>query len=104
MKAGPDLEPVESEWIPIRWRRHVYAPGCAESLSQFIRDMLERHGGACTRGETLSAIRARPTMSERLDAGQGLSRLLQNMKHSGFVTLEGEIVRRTIRRVGWRSP
>ena len=97
---GANHPSTESERLPLRWRQHNYDSRSAGSLSQFIRAVLERHGGACTRDEIYSAIRADRHASERLCSGQGLPRLLQNMKHSGFVTLDGDMVRRTGRKVG----
>ena len=72
------------------------------NLCQLVRETLERHGGECSRGELLAAILAEGTEAKRLARGQGFARLLANMKHSGFVELEGSIVRRTSRRVGHR--
>ena len=103
---APSLRDEDSR-IPIRWRAGVPDGRSAGSLSQFIREHLCRHGGRCTRGELLRAIRAEPDLLARLEQGQGLARLLQNMRYSGFfVTIDGEIVRatsRTLRRTVERS-
>lgn len=40
--------------------------------------------------------------ARRLERSQGFSRLLDNMKHSGFIEFDGDIVRRTGRRIGRR--
>ena len=70
-------------------------------MSQFVREYLVRHGGVATREELLQAIRRDTKLAARLERGQGLNRLLQNMRYSGFLTLHGETVRasaRTLRR------
>ena len=72
------------------------------TLYQFVREELERRGGACSRGELLNAILANPDGAERLARSQGFPRMLQNMKHSAFIELEGQLVRRTNRKVGRR--
>lgn len=71
----------------------------AGSISQFIREYLVQHGGACTRDELLQAIRREPELPARLDHGQGLDRLLQNMRYSGFVTISGTSVRASPRTI-----
>ena len=86
--------------VPLRWRRGPDGRS-AGSISQFIREYLVRHGGACTRDELLQAVRREPELAERLDRGQGFERLLQNMRYSGFVTISGTSVRaspRTVKR------
>ena len=87
----PDDEPT----IPIKWRAGVPDGRSAGSLSQFIREYLCRHGGRCSRDELLHAIRAEPDLRAKLERGQGFARLLQNMRHSGFVSIDGETVRAT---------
>ena len=72
------------------------------SLYEFVRATLAEHGGSCTKQELLSAMKTDPDMAQRLERSQGLARLLQNMKHSGFIVLDGDMVRRTGRRVGRR--
>lgn len=72
------------------------------SLYDFVRETLEFRGGSCSRRELLAAIQAHPRAASLLECGQGYTRLLLNMKHSGFVELEGDWVRRTKRRVGLR--
>lgn len=92
--------------LPNKLRFRVPDGRSAGSISQFIREYLVRHGGACARDELLQAIRREPELAARLDRGQGLARLLQNMCYSGFVTIDGEIVTatsRTIRRTVERS-
>lgn len=72
------------------------------SLYEFIRATLAEHGGTCTKDALLSVVQADPDMAQRLERSQGFARLLQNMKHSGFIELDGDMVRRTGRRVGRR--
>ena len=73
-----------------------------ESLYQFVREELATSGGSCTRAELRAAIDAHPAARARLDCSRGFAALLSNMKHSGFVSLDGERVRATARRVGRR--
>jgi hypothetical protein len=72
------------------------------SLYELVRRTLAERGGCCTRQELLSAIEANPVAAERLERSQGFARLIHNMKHSGFVELEEELVRRTSRKLGRR--
>lgn len=76
--------------------------GTSRSLYQFVRDALNSRGGVCSRDELLAAIQADPDAARRLGLSQSFSRLLQNMKHSGFIELDGDLVRRTKRLVGRR--
>lgn len=72
------------------------------SLYQFVRETLEVHRGSCSREELLSAIERDRDAAAKLRESKGFARLLINMKHSGFVELDGSQVRRTARRVGRR--
>ena len=72
------------------------------TLYQLIRETLDERGGSCLRTELLVAILADPLAAERLARSQGFTRLLQNMRNSGFIELDGELVKRTERRVGRR--
>ena len=72
------------------------------SLYQLVRDTLEQHGGTCSRGELLNAILNDSAEAERLARGQGFSRLLGNMKHSGFIEIDGQTIRRAKRCLGHR--
>ena len=83
--------------VPLRWRRRGPDGRSAGSLSQFVRDILVTNGGTRTRGELLEAIRSDPKLAARLERGQGLNQLLQNMRSSGFVTLDGDLVIATAR-------
>ncbi len=61
------------------------------------------HEGTCSRDELLRALMAEPKMKERLSRSQGFKALLNNMRHSGDVVLEGDVVLpsvRTFRRLG----
>jgi len=69
------------------------------SLYHFVRETLESQGGRCSREQLLAAILADAAAAEQLARSQGLGRLLNNMKHSGFVEFDGAMVRRTARRV-----
>jgi hypothetical protein len=81
---------------------HDHNPASGGSLYQFVRETLAERGGTCSRTELLSAILADANAAQRLALSQGLSPLLQNMKHSGFIELDGQLVRRTKRKVGRR--
>lgn len=72
------------------------------TLYQFVRDRLEAQGGTATRPELLAAIRGNLAARAKLENSRGFDALLSNMKHSGFVELDGETVRRTARQVGRR--
>ena len=72
------------------------------SLYQFVRDQLAANGGRCTRDELLAAIRDNPAALAKLERSQGFGPLLSNMKQSGFIHLDREVVQRTRRRVGRR--
>lgn len=72
------------------------------NLYQLVREVLHGAGGRCSREELEAAIRADPAAFRRLEASQGFNELLRNMKHSGFVTITGNVVQRTERRVGKR--
>lgn len=72
------------------------------SLYALVREALANCGGSCTRQKLLAKIVADPTALKRLEASQGFNSLLKNMKFSGFISLDGELVRATKRRVGQR--
>lgn len=74
------------------------------SLHEFIRRILAAHGGVCGRAELLAAISADPRASERLKRTKGFTAVLGNLKSSGFVHFDGDLVRRTNRRYGSRRP
>lgn len=84
--------PDEASRMPLRWRPREPDGRSAGSIFQFIREYLVRHGGTCTRKELLQAVRSEAHLAARLDRGQGFERLLQNMRHSGFVTINEDIV------------
>lgn len=85
---------------PRDWRLDGTDPRTAGSLYEFVRRTLSEHRGVCTRTQLLEAILADPNASDRLKRTRGFSALLNNMKHSGFIQLEAELVRRTKRRYG----
>ena len=72
------------------------------TLYQFVREQLEARGGRCTRASLLSVIEDNPAALAKLRQSQGFDALLGNMKHSGFIDLEGDMVHRTARQVGRR--
>lgn len=104
--SAPDGRTIMTEdvsKIPLRWRPGSPDGRSAGSLSQFVREHLVRSGGGCTRDQLLQAIQRESDLAVRLERGQGLGRLLQNMKYSGFVTLLGETVLATERTLGPQS-
>ena len=72
------------------------------TLYALVRSVLDENGGVCTRGQLLNAILHEPEAANRLAKSRGFGPLLTNIKHSGFIEIDGEIVRRTSRRVGRR--
>ena len=93
--------PDEGGTLPLKWRPRVPDGRSAGSIFQFIREYLVQHGGTCTRNQLLQAVRSQAELAARLDHGQGFERLLQNMRHSGFITISGDTVTasaRTLRR------
>ena len=96
-------EPVPPS-VPNRWRSDRVDGRSVGSLFEFIRQQLSAHGGVRTRPQLLDAIRRDPQACERLGRTQGFAAVLSNMKSSGFVELEDDLVRATGRRVGRRRP
>lgn len=90
--------------VPNRWRSDRVDGRSVGSLFEFIRQQLAVHDGVRTRAQLLDAIGRHPQAAERLGRTRGFSAVLGNMKSSGFVELENEIVRATGRRVGRRRP
>lgn len=88
--------------MPNRWRSDRADGRSAGSLYEFIRRELAAHDGVRTRSELLEAIRRDPGASERLERTQGFVAVVGNMKSSGFVELDKDVVRATGRRVGRR--
>lgn len=77
--------------------------GVRGSMYDFVRRYLVAHGGSCSREELIAALHADPAMKERLARNKGFAALLNNMRHSGDVTLTGNVVTataRTVRRMG----
>ena len=81
---------------PIRWRAGAPA-GKSGTLYQFVREYLWQVGGSCSRNELLAAMLEVDWARQRLGESQGFISLLDNMRHSGEVLCEGEIVRSTTR-------
>lgn len=71
--------------------------GVSGSMYEFVRQFLLERGGSCTRAELVAALEANPAMRERLARSQGFAALLNNMRHSGVITVEGEIIHPTQR-------
>ena len=67
------------------------------SLSQTIREHLCRSGGCSTRQAIRDELNSNARLRQRLGEGQGLERLLRNMQFSGFLTIDGEDVRATVK-------
>ena len=92
------IEPFER-----KWRVGPPTSGVADSLYDFVRRYLCAHEGACSRDELLTALMAEPKMKERLSRSQGFTALVHNMRHSGDIVLEGDVLRpslRTFQRLG----
>ena len=88
---------------PIRWRSGA-PPGRSGSLYQFVREYLWRAGGSCTRAELLTAILENEAVRTRLGTSQGFTALLSNMRHSGELMYDGEIIRATARALRRGAP
>ena len=77
--------------------------GVPGSMYDFVRRYLVAHGGSCSRQELFSALQADRAMQERFARSRGFTALLNNMRHSGDVTLKEngvEATSRTYRRLG----
>lgn len=66
-------------------------------MYQFVREYLWQAGGSCPREELRAAMLRHPAIRERLNGSQGFGRLLVNMRHSGDVELDGDMVTATSR-------
>lgn len=90
-------EPIErKKWLR---RPNVGVPG---TLYDFVRRYVHAQGGSCSRDILLYAILAKPALKARLENGQGFGALLSNMRHSGDIVVDGDLIRvtdRTIRRI-----
>ena len=92
--------------VPLRWRTGPPA-GRGESLYQFVREYLWRENGSCHRDELLAEMKRHRRVRERLESSRGFASLLSNMRHSGQIELDGDLVRatpRTLRRVASVRP
>jgi len=86
----------------MRWPAHALPPRSAGSLYEFVRSYLRDHAGACTRSQLRAAMDGDRDASARLRESRGFSALLSNMKHSGFIEVNGELITATSRRLGRR--
>lgn len=98
--AEPSQPPAT---VPNRWRSDRVDGRSVGSLHEFIRRELAAHDGVRTRAQLLDAIWRNPHAAERLERTQGFAAVLGNMKSSGFVELDHELVRATSRRLGRRG-
>ena len=91
------VEPVER-----KWRVGPPTAGVPGSMYDFVRRYVCSHGGSCTREELRVAMLAEPTLKQRIESSRGFTALLRNMRHSGDVLLEDNLVTasgRTLRRL-----
>jgi hypothetical protein len=72
------------------------------TLYEIVRQTLEENGGSCSRGELLNAILRNSATAQRFPKSRGFAALLSNMRHSGFIEVDGDVVHRTKRRLGHR--
>lgn len=89
-----------------QWRVGPPTRGTPGSLYDFVRRALCAAGGSCLRQELLDLIHADPAMKARLDDSRGFAALLNNMRHSGDILIDGETVAaspRTLRRMSGRA-
>ena len=90
-----------------KWRVGAPTNGVPGSLYDRVRRFLCSHGGTSTRPEILSALQADPSVKDRLSRTRSFNDLLNNMRHSGDVTIDGQHVTatgRTFRRLGIQQP
>lgn len=78
-----------------RARPPVYSP--AGSLYDTVRCCLKKNGGTCTRDQLEQQLGSRPEVHAKIASAGGLGPLLTNMRHSGEITLEANLVRLTVR-------
>lgn len=93
---------MESTRVERKWRVGRPSAGVAGSLYDFVRRYLLAQDGCCSRDKLHSAILAEPVLKTRLEQGRGFRALLSNMRHSGDVVFDGDLVRassRTVRRM-----
>ena len=91
----PPLTPGDA--LGRKWRVGPPTSGTRGSMYDFVRRYLVGRGGSCTRDELLAALQADPAAGERLAKSQGFAALLNNMRHSGDVTLHADVVHTTPR-------
>lgn len=78
-----------------RVRTPVYSPG--GSLYDTVRCCLKENGGTCTRDQLEQQLASSPEVHARITRAGGLGPLLTNMRHSGEIKLEGNLVLLTTR-------
>lgn len=79
--------------IPLRWRPH--RAGKEATLYQFVREYLCSHGGVVDRTALLAAMKEDPRIAIRLAGSQGFVRILWNMRNSGWIELDGDMISAT---------
>ena len=88
-----------------KWRVGPPTRGTPGTLYDFVRRMLCERGGSCLRHELLEAIEADLGMKARLAASRGFAALVNNMRHSGDILVDGQTIvasPRTLRRMSER--
>lgn len=85
---------------PNRWRSNPQDGRSSGTLSQLVREALAHHCGVCTRSQLLDLLKADPRVAPGRALAQALPRVLDYLKQSGFIEVEGELVSRTRREVG----
>lgn len=107
---GEGVKDVSSK-IELTFRQRPLSPiadtvpgrqGPVMTLYELIRRTLDENGGTSSRQSLLEAIQRNPEANARLAMGRGFSALLSNMKHSGFIEIHGDMIRRSRRQVGRR--
>lgn len=85
---------------PVRgWRVGPPISGVAGTLYDFVRHFLSNCGGSACRISVEEALLSDPLMRQKLERSRGFQSLINNMRHSGDITVEGENVRMTARSV-----
>lgn len=83
--------------LPYRWRSRLPDTRSIGTMYQFIRDELRRRGGKCSRDELLRTLKSDAVIANRLAASQGFGPLLNNMRNSGEIVVDGDVVAATPR-------
>lgn len=93
---------LETMRVERKWRVGAPTVGVSGSLYDFVRRYLFAQGGSCSRDQLHSAILGEPILKARLEHGRGIGALLSNMRHSGEIVFDGDLVRassRAVRRI-----